>query len=909
MTASRVVLPTPDPPAPPARLPLLALIAPAGAATVIWAVTGQALALVFAALGPVSVLASIADQWWGARRATRLARRRFDERLAAAREQVAHEHDREREERRRARPDGPAITALQRDSALWRTTSTLVTVGMGVVPSRLEATAPTDAPADVAAVLDEVAERARRLDGPVEVDPADGIALAGSPILARAVWRGLVVQCAHRWGPEAAWIEHAGLEHAGIARVGIERVGASESWIDLLPHTRRVGAALSPTSAVVRFRAHADGAVLAVLSAEQSAPPTGVVHVLSVGDGEAVLESAGRTTSVRPAPLSRAAAAEWAGRLDAGQARAVLPEVAPLAPLLAETRGLSCAVAVDARGPFVLDLLEHGPHAVVAGTTGSGKSELLVSWVVALAAGNAPSALCFLLVDFKGGAAFAPLAVLPHVVGIVTDLDAEQADRALRSLRAELRRRERALADPGARVGAGEVPRLVIVVDEFAAMVDAHPELHALMTDLAARGRSLGMHLVLCTQRPAGVVRDGLLANADLRVSLRVNNAADSRAVLDAPDAASIEARHRGRAIVRRAGEPVAHVQVARTDPSDIEAVRDRWAGHPTPPRPWRERLPSAVTAADLDPAGEGIRFGLVDLPAEQRWATAVWNPRAEGHLLVVGAPRSGRTTALAAVGARTIAAEPDLAWDDLSTLVARLTARERVDSVVGIDDLDALLPRFDPDHRGAVVDAIGRLLREGPALGLHVALATRRLGSELHGLGSLLPSVLRLRHASRHDWLLSGGEGDPLLAGPPGAARWQGERAQVVRADPAPTAHRSPVAHPLDPRRPLAVVIGAPAARSLLTAWSVVGLDAVPSAGLGAGQAAVGDVDEWQARFGLLPRLRADADLVFLGCSPAEVRAVTRSRTLPPPFAVGADPAWRLRADGAFERIRLPLG
>ncbi|MFX7674888.1 hypothetical protein ABTJ60_20085, partial [Acinetobacter baumannii] len=85
------------------------------------------------------------------------------------------------------------------------------------------------------------------------------------------------------------------------------------------------------------------------------------------------------------------------------------------------------------------------------------------------------------------------------------------------------------------------------------------------------------------------------------------------------------------------------------------------------------------------------------------------------------------------------IAAEPDLAWDDLSTLVARLTARERVDSVVGIDDLDALLPRLDPDHRGAVVDAIGRLLREGPALGLHVALATRRLGSELHGLGSLL--------------------------------------------------------------------------------------------------------------------------------------------------------------------------
>ncbi len=105
----------------------------------------------------------------------------------------------------------------------------------------------------------------------------------------------------------------------------------------------------------------------------------------------------------------------------------------------------------DAHGPVWLDLVAQGPHALIAGTTGSGKSELLVAWVVALAALNPPSRLSFLLVDFKGGAAFAPLADLPHVVGILSDLDGRLAARAVESLRAELRRRERLLADRAAR--------------------------------------------------------------------------------------------------------------------------------------------------------------------------------------------------------------------------------------------------------------------------------------------------------------------------------------------------------------------------------------------------------------------------------------------------------------------------
>src|SRR5690606_38751968 len=147
---------------------------------------------------------------------------------------------------------------------------------------------------------------------------------------------------------------------------------------------------------------------------------------------------------------------------------------------------------------------------------------------------------------------------LPHVVGIVTDLDEVAAARALRSLRAELRHRESLLAERGARSieeladGVPALARLVIVVDEFAALTAGFPELHEVFADLAARGRSLGVHLVLCTQRPAGSVRDSVLANCTLRISLRVNNRADSIAVVGEPGAAALPRHPVGRAIIAR---------------------------------------------------------------------------------------------------------------------------------------------------------------------------------------------------------------------------------------------------------------------------------------------------------------------------------------------------------------------
>ncbi len=202
------------------------------------------------------------------------------------------------------------------------------------------------------------------------------------------------------------------------------------------------------------------------------------------------------------------------------------PTVVDLERRWTEWRGdLRATVGVGADGTLSLDLRSEGPHALIAGTTGSGKSELLRTLVAAAAAAIPPNRLSFLLVDYKGGAAFAPCAALPHVVDIVSDLDEHLAERALVSLNAELKRRERILAEHGARdlleltrrnVDAAP-PLLVIAVDEFAKLREEVPEFVDGVVDIAQRGRSLGVHMVLAAQTLRNAFTPAIRANTNLR--------------------------------------------------------------------------------------------------------------------------------------------------------------------------------------------------------------------------------------------------------------------------------------------------------------------------------------------------------------------------------------------------------
>src|SRR5262249_975932 len=221
-------------------------------------------------------------------------------------------------------------------------------------------------------------------------------------------------------------------------------------------------------------------------------------------------------------------------------------------------RSTAALLGVGADGPVIVELRRDGPHGLVAGTSGAGKSELLQTRVGSLALANAPDALTFVLVDYKGGSAFAACAQLPHCVGLITDLDGHLVNRALASLSAELRRRESLLAAAAAKDiedywtrTRDRLPRLVIVVAEFAPLGEAGPDLIRGVIGIGMRGRSLGVHVVLATQRPGGVVSADLRANLNLRISLRVTSEAESMDVVDAPDAARITARQPGRAYLR----------------------------------------------------------------------------------------------------------------------------------------------------------------------------------------------------------------------------------------------------------------------------------------------------------------------------------------------------------------------
>lgn len=316
-----------------------------------------------------------------------------------------------------------------------------------------------------------------------------------------------------------------------------------------------------------------------------------------------------------------------------------------------EPLDLAVPVGMTGSEPLTLDLNRQGPHALVAGTTGSGKSVLLQSWCLALASMNGPEHLNFVFLDFKGGSAFRKLERLPHTVGSVCDLDLAHAVRALRALEAELTRREQLSAAVRAsdiRDMVNPPPRLIVVIDEFHALKDQLPDYVNRLVRIASLGRSLGMYLIACTQNPMGQVSADMKANMSVSICLRVRDRLQSCELLGDGRAADLSPAMPGAAFCNDFEQVTAfRCATAR----DIDAVcrqiafASRFVGSPPQPSLFTAPLPRHVkdrTVADHAP--QRIRFGLADDGINLREATVSLTG---GNIGVIGPQGRGKTTLL----------------------------------------------------------------------------------------------------------------------------------------------------------------------------------------------------------------------------------------------------------------------
>lgn len=370
---------------------------------------------------------------------------------------------------------------------------------------------------------------------------------------------------------------------------------------------------------------------------------------------------------------------------------------------------------------FYLDVrsgeTSHGPHGLLAGTTGSGKSELLQSWILSMAVNYHPHDVNFVIIDYKGGGMSDLMEPLPHVVGKITNID-RNILRSLISLKSELQRRQRLFAQAGVNnidkyqkaYKNGEVkeqlPHLIIVTDEFAELKKEEPDFMAELNSVATVGRSLGIHMLLATQRPAGVVTDQINSNSRFRICMKVQDVLDSREMLKRSDAARIT--QPGRAYIRvgedeifelfqsyysaadyYGDQPVGmeyenQVRIVgvtgnrigtvakrnrKSDLDELTAVTQHInsicsrLGIEKLPGPWLPELPRFLSYDELDyPAGfDGekwpetgkglsIPIGKYDIPSLQAQGVQEMDFMETGHFAIYGMPSSGKTTLLKSV-------------------------------------------------------------------------------------------------------------------------------------------------------------------------------------------------------------------------------------------------------------------
>ena len=364
---------------------------------------------------------------------------------------------------------------------------------------------------------------------------------------------------------------------------------------------------------------------------------------------------------------------------------------------------------------FSLDIHEkaHGPHGLVAGTTGSGKSELLQTWILSMALTFHPHDVTFVLIDYKGGGMASLLEPLPHVVGKITNIGSN-INRSLVSLQSEIKRRQRLFDEAGVNhidkyqrlyksgMEKEPLPHLIIVADEFAELKKEEPEFMSGLISASRVGRSLGIHLILATQKPGGIVDDQIQSNSRFRMCMKVQDVNDSREMIKRPDAARLTKP--GRAYIRVgedeyfdlfqsyfSGAPytvseqsadhemedfdVSVVEingtrtrlipkpnaVKHTDYDELQAVVNyivstaRENGIVKLPGPWLPELPESISLTELNAFGLNFSWpqlpiGVFDDPKAQSQGVQYIDFAADGHHAIYGTSGTGKTTLLKSI-------------------------------------------------------------------------------------------------------------------------------------------------------------------------------------------------------------------------------------------------------------------
>ena len=549
-------------------------------------------------------------------------------------------------------------------------------------------------------------------------------------------------------------------------------------------------------------------------------PPSGSAgHTLVVLAGGRTPETTGPSTVLDlDAPAAPGvggdrcdlASAEALARLVAQRTSAPTTTIGYLDLLASSSASLRVPIGHDSAGaPLWLDLREAaaggvGPHGLLIGATGSGKSELLRTLVLGLGLTQSTEQLNLVLVDFKGGATFAGLARLPHVSALITNLadDVALVDRMAESLLGELDRRQQVLHEAGVAsiadyAGPDPLPSLVIVVDEFSELLAARPEFVDVFASIGRLGRSLGLHLLLASQRlDEGRLR-GLESHLSYRIALRTFSGAESRAVLGNADAHDLPSAPGAGLLKAGTDAPVRFQAVPVSDLIDQAVER---AVGPTARPIW---LPPLADSPRLDLGAQlptRLQLGLLDLPRAQRHAPLeVDLSGAGGHLAVVGGPRSGKSSLVAgvltALAATTSPTQRqfhllDLAGDlpdDLPHIASRARAGDtdlfrRIvrhaqaaveEREAGADGPELFLvvdgwPTFVADHAELSL-ALQAIASRGLAQGVHL-IATAHRWSDFRGsIRDLFGNRLELRLGDAHESLVDRHLAATVPSGKPG--------------------------------------------------------------------------------------------------------------------------------------------